>query len=118
MVPYLVDEVVSSQGLVIRKASPAKWRDVTTEQRAAIISDFMENVVENGTGRAAAVSGIRVTGKTGTAENSSGAEHGWFMGTAETGGRTVAFAVIVENCGSSAVAAAVARQLILALKDR
>lgn len=118
MVPYLVDEVISPQGLVIRKASPAKWRDATTEQRAALISSFMENVVENGTGGAAAVSGIRVTGKTGTAENSSGAEHGWFMGTAQVQGRNVAFAVIVENSGSGAVAAAVARRLILALNGR
>ena len=76
------------------------------------------HVAHRSTGGAAAVSGIRVTGKTGTAENSSGAEHGWFMGTAQVQGRNVAFAVIVENCGSGAVAAAIARRLILALNGR
>ena len=40
------------------------------------------------------------------------------MGTAQVQGRNVAFAVIVENSGSGAVAAAVARRLILALNGR
>lgn len=117
MVPYLVDEVISPGGTVISKASPAKWRDATTEQRAALIDGFMEDVVQQGTGTGAAVSGIRVTGKTGTAENASGAEHGWFIGTAHVQGRNIAFAVIVENGGSGSVAAAVARRVILALND-
>lgn len=118
MVPYLVDEVVSPQGVVIRKASPARWRDATTEQRAAVIDGFMENVVQNGTGAGAAVAGVRVTGKTGTAENPSGAEHGWFIGTAELHGRSIAFAIIVENGGSGSVALPIARQIILALNNR
>ena len=118
MVPYLVDEVVSPQGVVIRKASPARWRDATTEQRAAVIDGFMENVVQNGTGAGAAVAGVRVTGKTGTAENPSGAEHGWFIGTAELHGRVIAFAIIVENGGSGSVALPIARQIISTLNNR
>ena len=119
MVPYLVEEVISPTGLVLRKASPQKWREVTSPQRAGIISSFMENVVENGTGGAAAVPGIRVTGKTGTAENAAGADHGWFIGTAELPKRKIAFCVIVENSGGGgAVAAPIARQIIIALKNR
>ena len=119
MLPYMVDEVVSPGGVVLRKAEPVKWREVTTRQRAGLISSFMENAVQNGTGSGAAVPGVRVTGKTGTAENASGAEHGWFIGTAELPGRTIAFCIIVENSGGGGSAAApIARQLIINLQNR
>lgn len=119
MVPYLVEEVISPVGLVIRKASPSKWMDVTSEKRANIIGGFMENVVTNGTGGAAAVPGVRVIGKTGTAENSQGADHGWFIGAAELPKGKIAFCIIVENSGGGGtVAAPIARQIITALKDR
>ncbi|WP_296734647.1 penicillin-binding transpeptidase domain-containing protein [Anaerovibrio sp.] len=119
MVPYLVEEIISPSGIVIKKASPQKWREVTSPQRAGIISEFMENVVKNGTGGAAAVSGVRVTGKTGTAENSGGRDHGWFIGTAELPKRKIALCIIVENSGGGgAVAAPIASQIISALKNR
>ncbi len=119
MVPYLVEEVISPVGLVIRKASPSKWMEVTSDKRANIIGGFMENVVTNGTGGAAAVSGVRVIGKTGTAENSQGADHGWFIGAAELPKGKIAFCIIVENSGGGGtVAAPIARQIITALKDR
>ena len=119
MVPYLVDEVISPGGIVTKKASPQKWREVTTAQRADIISRFMEMVVLNGTGGAAAVPGVRVTGKTGTAENAAGADHGWFIGTAELPRRKIAFCIIAENSGGGgSVAAPIARQIITALKNR
>lgn len=119
MLPYLVDEVISPQGVVVRKGSPAKWREVTTEQRARLISTFMEDVVTKGTGGAAAVAGVRVTGKTGTAENAAGADHGWFIGTAQLPKRTVAFCIIVENSGDGGIVAApIARQIIINLKNK
>ena len=118
MVPYLVEEVISPVGLVIRKASPSKWMEVTSDKRANIIGGFMENVVANGTGEAAAVPGIRVLGKTGTAENSQGADHGWFIGAAELPKGKIAFCIIVENSGGGGtVAAPIARQIITALRD-
>lgn len=118
MLPYLVDEVVSPQGLCIRRAQPQRWRDVTSSQRAGIINSFMENVVANGTGTAAAVSGVVVRGKTGTAENSAGADHGWFIGSAELPGRTIAFGIIVENSGGAGYAVPIAREIIQNLMNR
>ena len=118
MRPYMVDEVVSPQGLCIRKGEPAKWRDVTSSQRAALINSYMQNVVENGTGTGAAVSGVTVRGKTGTAENSAGADHGWFIGSAELPGQVIAFGIIVENSGGGGYAAPIARRIIQDLMNR
>ena len=119
MLPYIVDQVISPQGVVLRYGKGVEWRTVTTAQRAKLINSFMENVVEEGTGAAARVPGVRVTGKTGTAENAAGADHGWFIGTAELGKRTIAFCVIVENSGGGGtVAAPIARQIIVNLKDK
>lgn len=45
----------------------------------------------------ARVAGLRVAGKTGTAENPSGAAHGWFVGFAPADAPTVAVAVVLEH---------------------
>jgi peptidoglycan glycosyltransferase len=74
----------------------------------------MEAVVREGTGTAAYVDGVRVTGKTGTAENASGSDHAWFIGTAVIKGKKTAFAVLIENGGGGgSVAAPIVRDLIL-----
>lgn len=116
MEPFLVQKVVSPSGAVIEFNRPVKWRQVVAPELANQVNDFMETVVQSGTGTGAAVRGVRMTGKTGTAENASGADHAWFIGTAELSGRTVAFAVIVENGGSGGrTAAPIARKLIQSL---
>lgn len=116
MKPYLVDEVLSSSGTSLMKAKPETWLTVTSQQRAALLDSFMEDVVNQGTGGAAYVEGVKVTGKTGTAENPAGEDHGWFIGTAQTENRNIAFAIIVENGGGGGtVAAPIARRIITGL---
>ena len=119
MKPYLIDEVISPGGVIIKKGSAAKWLEATSAERAAIIDGFMEKVVQKGTGTAARVDGIRVTGKTGTAENAAGADHAWFIGSAALKHRKIAFAIIVENSGGGGTEAApIARKIIMSLLDK
>ena len=87
MQPYLVDAVVAADGTAFYRGAPSVWRTATTPARAALIDGYMAQVIAAGTGMAADVAGVRVTGKTGTAENATGTDHAWFIGSAERGGK-------------------------------
>lgn len=66
-----------------------------------------------GTGRGARVDGIRVAGKTGTAQNPHGDDHAWFVCFAPYEDPQVAICVMIENGGhGGTVGAPIARQLI------
>jgi cell division protein FtsW (lipid II flippase) len=101
--------------------------DVTShEQRflsaedAALLSRYMREVVMSGTGRTLLSNPTAIAGKTGTAEVANGRAHSWFAGFAPFGGgsRKIAFAVIVENAGYGARAAApIAGDLVSAARE-
>ena len=113
MKPYLVQQVITPGGTVVHETRPEKWLTATTPEMAAVIDSFMEGVVTKGTGTAARVSGVRVTGKTGTAENAAGRDHAWFIGSAELAKRKIVFAIIVENAGGGGTEAApIAKSII------
>ncbi len=113
MQPYIVQKVVARDGTAVEEFFPETWLTPVTHDLAAQVGKMMVAVVEDGTGSAAAISGIRVAGKTGTAENPHGAPHAWFIGFAPAANPEVAIAVVVENGGSGGgIAAPVARQVI------
>lgn len=116
MKPYLVQQVTRPNGAVVQNAAIAKWQTATTAALAAKINSYMADVVSKGTGTRANIAGINITGKTGTAENSQGSDHAWFIGTAEVKNRHIALAVIVENGGAGGlVAAPIAKSIIASL---
>jgi peptidoglycan glycosyltransferase len=82
---------------------------------------MMESVVTGGTGTAAQIPGVRVAGKTGTAE--TGVSHNnttWFISFAPADNPRVAVAVALENQTGTggATAAPIAKQLMEELLTR
>jgi cell division protein FtsI/penicillin-binding protein 2 len=107
---------------VLGEAAPGATRRVLEAADARRIAQAMRQVVVAGTGRALADLPITVAGKTGTAEIEGRASHSWFAGYAPYGGgkatRTIAFAVLVENGGYGARAAApIAAELVVAARQ-
>lgn len=112
--PYIVKSVEMPFGEIKSKDFGALRKVVILPNTAYKLKEYMTEVVESGTGRAAKIKGIRVAGKTGTAENPHGEPHAWFIGFAPVEAPKIAIAVIVENGGSGGrVAAPLARELIL-----
>ena len=82
----------------------------------------MRDVVTSGTGQSLAANATPIAGKTGTAEVDGGRAHSWFAGFAPYGvsaaPRRIAFAVVIENAGYGARAAApVAGDLVNAARE-
>ena len=68
MKPYIVQEVLDEEGRVIDRTLPKVVATPIHEETSAVMRSLLENVVENGGGRNAAVAGYRIGGKTGTAQ--------------------------------------------------
>ncbi|ACF45756.1 MAG: penicillin-binding protein 2 [Prosthecochloris sp.] len=84
-----------------------------SEETFEFIAESMAGVVEKGTGRLAAIDGIRVAGKTGTAQNPHGKDHAWFVAFAPVEKPVIAVAVLVENAGyGGSISAPIARDII------
>jgi penicillin-binding protein A len=96
MEPRLWSKVIDPDGRET-KLDPARQSRVMSEETASDLNDMMQSVVQEGTGTAAAVSGIDVAGKTGTAEVTGGANQAWFIGFAPANDPKIAIAVTVER---------------------
>ncbi|MEX2117688.1 MAG: penicillin-binding protein 2 [Bacteroidota bacterium] len=81
----------------------------------ALVREGMRRVVNEprGTGRAARIPDIVVSGKTGTAENPHGDDHAWFVGFAPFEAPTIAVTIMLENAGSGGARAAPLAGLVI-----
>lgn len=68
MQPYIVKQVLDSDGNVIETTQPEVKRQVISEETSKTVRYLVEQVVANGSGRNAAIPGYRIGGKTGTSE--------------------------------------------------
>ena len=66
--PYIVDKITSAEGDLVKQNQPSAVRQVVSETTAAQMTSILEQVVSNGTGKLAIIPGVKVAGKTGTAQ--------------------------------------------------
>ncbi len=121
MKPSVVDTITSPSGKVIKRYAPQELGRAMKPETAAELTRMMELVVTSGTGTNAQIPGVRVAGKTGTAETGrSDRNTTWFVAFAPADDPRVAVAVALENQTSTGgqTAAPIAKQIIEALLSR
>jgi peptidoglycan glycosyltransferase len=126
MKPQIWDRVVDPDGRVTKRLDPATYSEPVDEETAEALTTAMEDVVNEGTGTNAAIGGVPVAGKTGTAEtpfneSCGGADvnQAWFIGFAPADDPQIAIAVTVE-CTTSfggEIAAPIFRDVAEAVLD-
>ncbi len=140
MQPYILDHSINNFGFKENITIPQKLTQTMTPENAAKLTELMKQVVRYGTAEDAAfsiettqddiisesaISGtgisyktglitgpVTVAGKTGTAENSGGADHAWFVAFAPADDPKIAVAVLLENAGKGSKAVPAARNVM------
>ncbi len=117
MKPHLVARVVDPDGRTTDRVRPERAERVMSQRAADALTVMMKNVVREGSGTAAALEGIEVAGKTGTAEINieQGINDPWFIGFVDD----TAVAVVLEKVKSQGgiVAAPIAKQVLESLGE-
>jgi len=104
MKPQIWNRVVDPDGRVTDRLDPSEYSQPISSETAAELTTAMEGVVSEGTGTNAAISGVPVAGKTGTAETPGNEACGggeaenqaWFIGFAPADDPKIAIAASVE----------------------
>lgn len=115
MNPYVVSQILAPDGTVLKTTRGRSLGQAVSSGTAAQVKQAMLDVVQNGTGSAAAIAGVKVAGKTGTAETNNATANSTFVGFAPYDTPTVAIAVVIEqNAKGEESAAAVGGQVLRA----
>ncbi len=119
MQPYLVDSVYNANGERSYQAQATTYLQAITSETASRVKEVLKDVVDYGTGTTAAINGVQVAGKTGTAEHPDG-DDGWFVGMANADSDTpsVVVAIVLEKNESSVASAKAGDILETALRVR
>jgi penicillin-binding protein A len=120
MEPRITSRIVDADGRTVERIAPEEAERVLSEETASQLTQMMANVVREGTGTAAALSGVEVAGKTGTAELNipQRLNQPWFVGFAPRSNPKIAIAVTLENlvgAQGGTVAAPIAKQVMESL---
>lgn len=123
MKPNLVETVLSSNLAVLNRPEPSVYSEPISQKTAAQLTEMMIGAVANGVSGNAAIKGISVAGKTGTAQNGADQPYTlWFTGFAPAENPQVAVAVVVADGGGlgqdgrgNSLAAPIARAVMKAV---
>ncbi len=99
MRPYLVNKVQSADYQDLEQTEPSELSQAVSSSTADQLTELLVSTVVNGTAEPAAIPGISVAGKTGTAQ--SGIEsvppYAWFVSFAPADNPQVAVAIVIES---------------------
>ncbi len=118
MQPYIVARQLDDAGNIIAATQPNVRRQVVSATTAAAVTDMMELVVTNGSGKNAYVPGYKVAGKTGTSQKLK--KPGFYVGSfacfAPADDARIAVLILVDEpqgeVGGSRIAAPIAREVV------
>jgi peptidoglycan glycosyltransferase len=97
--PRLVKEVRSPDGIILDKPTPSIRRQAIPPGTAHTMNWMMQQVIIQGELTDAEIPGMKVAGKTGTAESGNGEPHSWWITFAPADDPKIAMCVMVENGG-------------------
>lgn len=98
--PYLVDSIYNADGECSFTARPSSLMTATSSSIAKRVRTVLEDVVNSGTGTAAAVQGVQIAGKTGTSETGKEYDDSWFVGMGPSEDCKVVVAIALEQGAS------------------
>jgi peptidoglycan glycosyltransferase len=104
MKPQIWNRVVDPDGRTVKHLEPSQYSQPVSAETAEELTTAMEGVVSEGTGTNAAIEGVQVAGKTGTAETPGNKACGggtdenqaWFIGFVPANDPQIAIAASVE----------------------
>lgn len=112
--PHIVRSISESDGTVYMTDTQREKIDWIDPYELSVVKDGMRRVVTDGSSRwYAKLDSIAIAGKTGTAQNPHGRDHGWFIGFAPLDDPQIAVAVLVENAGYGSISAVPVASLII-----
>jgi peptidoglycan glycosyltransferase len=121
MIPYLDSEISGPDLRVLDTTAPETFETAMSAVHAKELTDMMVGVVQRVTGSNAQIQGVRVAGKTGTAETTKdAATTPWFISFAPADTPEVAVAVVLEESGGTGNGncAPIAREVMQAVLGR
>jgi peptidoglycan glycosyltransferase len=102
MRPYIINQVLSADLQTLDHTAPEQLGRAVSSETASTLTQMLTAVVDQGTGTPARINGVKVAGKTGTAEQGNGKPpHAWFTAFAPANDPKVAVAVVVEDGGNA-----------------
>lgn len=113
MEPKLCQSITASNGKTRSELKSKVYRKAMDAETANVIKEYMRSVVTGGTGTAAGINGVKVCGKTGSAELDTQEDtNAWFVGFLDEAESPYALSIVVENAGGGgSVAAPIARKI-------
>lgn len=114
MYPYFVQRIENTEGVRVNETKPIEYKRIISSKEAGILKNYMQSVVEGGTGSYLWNDWYTVAGKTGSAEyevnGNTGEEaeistHSWFVGFSNVEDPDIVVCVIAEDGGTGSAAA-------------